>query len=64
MNDSKIGSDKYKVERLSGNNVRFTFTLIPETNTKEEKKTSNPDDILNLYVSETEIKAEPGIGLI
>ncbi|MGB9938533.1 hypothetical protein [Methanosarcina sp.] len=62
MEDSKIGSEKYNVERLTGNNVRFTFTVTPETSTGKDKKPSNPD-ILRLYVSETEVKAEPGIGL-
>lgn len=62
MEDSKIGPEKYKVERLTGNNVRFTFTVVPEASKENNKKPSNPD-ILRLYVSETEIKAEPGIGL-
>ncbi|HWQ49632.1 MAG TPA: hypothetical protein VN414_11960 [Methanosarcina sp.] len=67
MNDSKIGSEKYIVERLTGNNVRFTFTLTPEAsngNGNSGNGNNANSDILNLYVSETEIKAEPGIGLI
>ena len=51
-----IGPEKYKVERLTGNNVRLTFYMV------NDGKKVDPD-ILRLYVGETVIKAEPGIGL-
>jgi hypothetical protein len=64
MEDEKISSEKYKVERLTGNNVRFTFTVTPATSKGSSGSNTNPDIIKRLYISETVIKAEPGIGLI
>lgn len=56
IEDAGIGSEKYKVERLTGNNVRLTFYMAYKGNNVSP-------DVLRLYVSETAIKAEPGIGL-
>ncbi len=64
MEDAKISSEKYNIERLTGNNVRFTFTAAPDTSKGNSGSNTNSDIIKRLYISETVIKAEPGIGLI
>ncbi|WP_292381755.1 hypothetical protein [Methanosarcina sp. UBA289] len=66
MADAKISSEKYKIERLTGNNVRFTFTVAPATSKEKGSggSNANPDIIKRMYISETVIKAEPGIGLV
>lgn len=61
MEDAKIGSDKYNTNKL-GNNVRLTFYMTPDTSKGNTNKVK-PDILKKLYVSKTEIKAEPGIGL-
>lgn len=61
MEDAKIGSDKYNTNKL-GNNVRLTFYMTPDTSKGNANKVK-PDILKELYVSKTEIKAEPGIGL-
>lgn len=56
IEDAGIGSEKYKVQRTTGNNVRLTF-YMPYKGNKVDP------DVLRLYVSQTSVKAEPGVGL-
>lgn len=61
MEDAKISSDKYNTNKL-GNNVRLTFYMTPDASNGNSNKVK-PDILKKLYVSKTDIKAEPGIGL-